>query len=55
MVQAAWVEKGGVKWSVAVMTDQNPTKSYGWDTQKGFTGLLLGRQPTAAYLARVLE
>jgi hypothetical protein len=55
MVQAAWVEKGAVKWSVAVMTDKNPTKSYGWDTQKGVTGLLLGHQPTAAYLARVLE
>jgi hypothetical protein len=55
MVQAAWVEKDGVKWAVAVMTDENPTKSYGWDTQKGFTGLLLGRQPTPAYLARVLE
>ena len=47
MVQAAWVEKGGVKWAVAVLTDENPTKSYGWDTQKGFPGLLLGREPTA--------
>jgi hypothetical protein len=55
MVQAAWMEKGGVKWSLAVMTDENPTKSYGWDTQKGTAGLLLGRQPTPAYLARVLE
>ena len=40
---------------LAVMTDENPDKSYGWDTQKGTTGLLLGRQQTAAYLARVLE
>jgi hypothetical protein len=55
MLQAAWAEKDGVKWSLAVMTDENPTKSYGWDTQKGFTGLLLGQQPTPAYLARVLE
>ena len=37
------------------MTDENPTKSYGWDTQKGFAGLLLGHEPTPAYLARVLE
>jgi hypothetical protein len=55
MVQAAWVERRGVKWSVAVMTDGNPTKSYGWDTQKGVAGLLLGHRPTPAYLARVLE
>jgi hypothetical protein len=55
MVQAAWAEKGGIKWSAAVMTDENPTKSYGWDTEKGFAGLLLGHEPTSAYLARVLE
>ncbi len=55
MVQAAWVEKKGVKWAAAVLTEENPTKSYGWDTQKGFAGLLLGHQPTPAYLARVLE
>ena len=55
MVQAAWAEKRGVKWAAAVMTDENPTKSYGWDTQKGFAGLLLGHEPTPAYLARVLE
>ena len=55
MLQAAWMEKGGATWALAVMTDDNPDKSYGWDTQKGTTGLLLGRQPTAAYLARVLE
>ena len=47
MVQAAWMEKGGVKWSLAVMTDDNPTKSYGWDTQKGTTGLLLGQAADA--------
>ena len=55
MLQAAWMEKGSATWALAVMTDENPDKSYGWDTQKGTTGLLLGRQPTAAYLARVLE
>jgi len=55
MGQAAWVEKGTVKWSAAAMTDENHTKSYGWDTQKGFAGLLLGHEPTPAYLARVLE
>lgn len=55
MVQAAWMERKGVTWSAAVMTDGNPTRSYGWDTQKGFAGLLLGHEPTPAYLARVLE
>jgi hypothetical protein len=55
MVQAGRLEKDGVAWAVAIMTDENPSRSYGWDTEKGFTGLLLGRQPTAAYLARVLE
>ena len=37
------------------MSDENPTRSYGWDTQKGVTGLLLGQEPTPAYLAVVLE
>ncbi len=55
MVQAAWLEKGKKKWALAVMSDENPTRSYGWDTQKGVTGLLLGREPTPAYLAVVLE
>jgi len=55
MVQAAWLKKGKRRWALAVMSDDNPTRSYGWDTQKGVTGLLLGQQPTAAYLARVLE
>ncbi len=43
MVQAAWLEKGEKKWALAVMSDENPDRSYGWDTQKGVTGLLLGR------------
>jgi hypothetical protein len=55
MVQAAWLEKGKTKWALAVMSDDNPTRSYGWDTQKGTTGLLLGREPTPEYLAVVLE
>ena len=55
MVQAAWLEKGKKRWALAVMTDDNPDRSYGWDTQKGITGLLLGEEPTQAYLAPVLE
>ena len=55
MVQAAWLEKGKKKWALAVLTDENPTRSNGWDTQKGVTGLLLGQDPTPAYLAVVLE
>ena len=55
MIQAAWLEKGKKTWALAVMSDENPTRSYGWDTQKGVTGLLLGQQPTPAYLAVVLE
>jgi beta-lactamase class A len=55
MVQAAWLENGKKTWALAVMTDDNPTRSYGWDTEKGVTGLLLGQEPTPAYLATVLE
>ena len=55
MVQAAWLEKGKKRWALAVMTDDNPDRSYGWDTQKGVAGLLLGEEPTPAYLAPVLE
>ncbi|HEY5387369.1 MAG TPA: serine hydrolase, partial [Thermoleophilia bacterium] len=55
MVQAAWLEKGKKRWALAVMTDDNPDRSYGWDTQKGIAGLLLGEEPTPAYLAPVLE
>jgi hypothetical protein len=53
VTQAAWLERGGVRWSLAVLTDDNPTNSYGWQTQKGVTGLLLGHEPTPAYLAVV--
>jgi hypothetical protein len=55
MTQAAWLEKGKKRWALAVMSDNNPTRSYGWDTEKGVTGLLLGQAPTPAYLAVVLE
>jgi hypothetical protein len=55
MLQAAWLEKGPARWALAVMTDENPDRAYGWDTQKGVTGLLLGNEPTPAYLATVLE
>ena len=55
MVEAAWLEKGKKHWALAVMSDENATRAYGWDTQKGVTGLLLGQEPTPAYLAVVLE
>jgi hypothetical protein len=55
MVQAAWLEKGKKTWALAVMSDENPTRSYGWDTEKGVAGLLLGHEPTPAYLSVVLE
>jgi hypothetical protein len=55
MVQAAWLEKGKKKWALAVMSDENATRSFGRDTQKGVTGLLLGQEPTPTYLAVVLE
>jgi hypothetical protein len=55
MTQAAWLEKGKKRWALAVLGDENPTRSYGWDTQKGVTSLLLGQEPTPAYLSVVLE
>jgi len=55
MLQAAWLEKGHTRWALAVMTDDNPDRSYGWDTQKGVTGLLIGEHLTPAYLSTVLE
>ena len=55
MLQAAWLEKGQKRWALAVLADDNPDRAYGWDTQKGVTGLLLGEEPTPAYLATVLE
>src|SRR5665647_702928 len=35
MLQAAWLERGQKRWALAVMTDDNPDRAYGWDTQKG--------------------
>ena len=55
MVQGARLEKGKRSWALAVMSDENPTRSTGWDTQKGVAGLLLGREPSPGYLAVVLE
>jgi hypothetical protein len=55
MLQAAWLERGQKRWALAVMTDDNPDRAYGWDTQKGVAGLLLGEEPTPAYLTTVLE
>jgi Beta-lactamase enzyme family len=55
MLEAAWLEKRRERWALAVMTDDNPDRAYGWDTQKGVAGLLFGEEPTAAYLATVLE
>jgi hypothetical protein len=55
MNQAAWLEKRGAHWSLAVLTEDNPTSSYGWQTQKGVAGLLIGRKPTAGYLAVIHE
>jgi len=55
MLQAAWLEKGQKRWALAVLSDDNPDRAYGWDTQKGVTGLLLGEEPTPAYLGTVLE
>ena len=55
MVQGAWLEKGKKTWALAVMSDENPSRSFGWDTQKGVAGLLLGQEPAPSYLAVVLE
>ena len=52
MVQAAWLVKGSQRWALAIMTDDDPTPTYGWDTEKGITDLLLGEQPE---LGTVLE
>ena len=52
MDQAAWLVKGAQRWALAIMTDDDPTPTYGWDTEKGITDLLLGEQPQ---LGTVLE
>lgn len=53
VTQAAWLQRGHVRWALSVLTADDPTSAYGWQTMKGVTGLLLGHQPTAAYLAVV--
>jgi len=55
MVQAARLEKGDAVFAVAVMSEGNPNWTYGFGTLKGVTGVLLGQEPTGAYLAEVLE
>ena len=53
VTQAAWLERRGRRWALAILTDDNPSSYYGLQTLKGITGLLLGHEPTAAYLAVV--
>ena len=55
MVQAARLVKGDTVFALAVMTEGNPNWTYGFGTLKGVTGVLLGQQPTGAYLTEVLE
>jgi hypothetical protein len=55
VTQAAWLRRGHVRWALSVLTADDPTNAYGWQTLKGITGLLLGHEPTAAYLAVVHE
>ena len=55
MVQAARLVKGDEVFAVAVMTEGNPDWTYGFGTLKGVTGVLLGQEPTGAYLSAVLE
>jgi hypothetical protein len=55
MTQAARLQRGKRVFAVAVLTEGNPDWTYGFGTIKGVAGILLGRQPTGAYLAQVLE
>jgi hypothetical protein len=55
VTQAAWLERGKVRWSLAVLTADDPLQLYGLQTQKGVTGVLLGSAPTSTYLAGVHE
>jgi hypothetical protein len=55
MVQAAWLERGKRRFALAIMTERNPHGGYGFGTLKGVAGVLLGEEPTPAYLAQVLE
>lgn len=55
MVQAARLVKGDTVFALAIMTEGNPNWTYGFGTLKGATGVLLGQEPTGAYLTEVLE
>ncbi len=50
VVQAAWLERGERRFSLAVLTDGNPEWTCGFSTIKGVTGILLGQEPTPGYL-----
>ena len=54
MVQAAWLDKGKKTWALAVMSDENPTRSYAWTPRRVSQACCSGRSH-AAYLAVVLE
>lgn len=55
MTQAARLERGERTFALAVLTTGNPNWTYGFGTLKGVTGILLGKEPSGAYLAQVLE
>ncbi len=55
VVQAAWLERGERRFSLAVLTDGNPEWTCGFSTIKGVTGILLGQEPTPGYLSQVLQ
>lgn len=55
MTQAARLERGERAFAVAVLTADNPEWTYGFGTLKGVAGVLLGQEPTGAYLTQVLE
>jgi hypothetical protein len=55
VVQGAWLERGKHRFALAVLTDGNPGWTDGFSTSKGVTGILLGEEPSYAYLAQVLE
>jgi hypothetical protein len=40
--QVARLERGKLKWSVAVLTDENPTSTYAFETLRRVTAILLG-------------
>jgi hypothetical protein len=44
VVQAAWLERRGRRFALAVMTDENPDWTYGFGTLEGVTGILVGAE-----------